>query len=197
MLLKKKTKIVLIVIVIAVILVSFIGGQAYAKYMSKVTGNGVGEIAQWRFKVNENEEKMQTISLNSTIYNFTLANGRIAPGTAGSFEINIDGSGAGVAIFYTVNFQNETEKPKNLKFKYDGKEFESIELLNHWIVGTIHGDTDAQQRSFIIEWDWPYETGNTPEEIAENDERDTIDAKNISDYRFDVVVTGTQVQPQK
>ena len=197
MLLKKKTKIVLIVIVIAVILVSFIGGQAYAKYMSKVTGNGVGEIAQWRFKVNENEEKMQTISLNSTIYNFTLANGRIAPGTAGSFEINIDGSGSGVAIFYTVNFQNETEKPKNLKFKYDGKEFESIELLNHWIVGTIHGDTDAQQRSFIIEWDWPYETGNTPEEIAENDERDTIDAKNISDYRFDVVVTGTQVQPQK
>ena len=197
MLLKKKTKIVLIVIVIAVILVSFIGGQAYAKYMSKVTGNGVGEIAQWRFKVNENEEKMQTISLNSTIYNFTLANGRIAPGTAGSFEINIDGSGAGVAIFHTVNFQNETEKPKNLKFKYDGKEFESIELLNHWIVGTIHGDTDAQQRSFIIEWEWPYETGNTPEEIAENDERDTIDAKNISDYRFDVVVTGTQVQPQK
>ena len=197
MLLKKKTKIVLIVIVIAVILVSFIGGQAYAKYMSKVTGNGVGEIAQWRFKVNENEEKMQTISLNSTIYNFTLSNGRIAPGTAGSFEINIDGSGAGVAIFYTVNFQNETEKPKNLKFKYDGKEFESIELLNHWIVGTIHGDTDAQQRSFIIEWEWPYETGNTPEEIAENDERDTIDAKNISDYRFDVVVTGTQVQPQK
>ena len=195
--LKKKTKIVLIVIVIAVILVSFIGGQAYAKYMSKVTGNGVGEIAQWRFKVNENEEKMQTISLNSTIYNFTLANGRIAPGTAGSFEINIDGSGSGVAIFYTVNFQNETEKPKNLKFKYDGKEFESIELLNHWIVGTIHGDTDAQQRSFIIEWEWPYETGNTPEEIAENDERDTIDAKNISDYRFDVVVTGTQVQPQK
>ena len=197
MLLKKKTKIVLIVIVIAVILVSFIGGQAYAKYMSKVTGNGVGEIAQWRFKVNENEEKMQTISLNSTIYNFTLANGRIAPGTAGSFEINIDGSGAGVAIFYTVNFQNETEKPKNLKFKYDGKEFESIELLNHWIVGTIHGDTDAQQRSFIIEWEWPYETGNTPEEIAENDERDTIDAKNISDYRFDVIVTGTQVQPKK
>lgn len=197
MLLKKKTKIVLIVIVIAVILVSFIGGQAYAKYMSKVTGNGVGEIAQWRFKVNENEEKMQTISLNSTIYNFTLANGRIAPGTAGSFEINIDGSGSGVAIFYTVNFQNETEKPKNLKFKYDGKEFESIELLNPWIVGTIHGDTDAQQRSFIIEWEWPYETGNTPEEIAENDERDTIDAKNISDYRFDVVVTGTQVQPQK
>ena len=197
MLLKKKTKIVLIVIVIAVILVSFIGGQAYAKYMSKITGNGVGEIAQWRFKVNENEEKMQTISLNSTIYNFTLANGRIAPGTAGSFEINIDGSGSGVAIFYTVNFQNETEKPKNLKFKYDGKEFESIELLNPWIVGTIHGDTDAQQRSFIIEWEWPYETGNTPEEIAENDERDTIDAKNISDYRFDVVVTGTQVQPQK
>lgn len=197
MLLKKSKKIVLIIVSISLLLLTFIGGQTYAKYMSRVTGQGTADIASWSFKVNENEEKMQTISLNSTIYNFTLANGRIAPGTAGSFEINIDGSGSGVAIFYTVNFQNETEKPKNLKFKYDGKEFESIELLNHWIVGTIHGDTDAQQRSFIIEWEWPYETGNTPEEIAENDERDTIDAKNISDYRFDVVVTGTQVQPQK
>ena len=192
MLLKKKTKIVLIVIVIAVILVSFIGGQAYAKYMSKITGNGVGEIAQWRFKVNENEEKMQTISLNSTIYNFTLANGRIAPGTAGSFEINIDGSGAGVAIFYTVNFQNETEKPKNLKFKYDGKEFESIELLNHWIVGTIHGDTDAQQRSFIIEWEWPYETGSAVNGIASGDKVDTQNGQDNLDYTFDVIATGTQ-----
>ena len=54
MLLKKKTKIVLIIIAVAVILVSFIGGQAYAKYMSKVTGNGTAEIASWKFKVNEN-----------------------------------------------------------------------------------------------------------------------------------------------
>ena len=134
MLLKKKTKIVLIVIVIAVILVSFIGGQAYAKYMSKVTGNGVGKIAQWRFKVNENEEKMQTISLNSTIYNFTLANGRIAPGTAGSFEINIDGSGSGVAIFYTVNFQNETEKYiKIIQKSEDLKGEELKHFIEKWI----------------------------------------------------------------
>ena len=108
---KKKTKIVLIIVAIVAILVSFIGGQAYAKYMSKVTGNAVGEVAQWRFKVNENEETMQTISLNSTIYNFTLANGKIAPGTAGSFEINLDATGSEVGVFYVVRFENETAKP--------------------------------------------------------------------------------------
>ena len=58
--------------------------------MSKVTGNGTAEIASWKFKVNENEEKMQTISLSSTINNFTLANGKIAPGTSGSFQIKLD-----------------------------------------------------------------------------------------------------------
>ena len=87
---KKSKKIILIVAAIIAILVSFLGGQAYAKYMSKVTGNGTAEIASWKFKVNENEEKMQTISLSSTINNFTLANGKIAPGTSGSFQIKLE-----------------------------------------------------------------------------------------------------------
>lgn len=77
---KKSKKIIFVVVAIIAILVSFLGGQAYAKYMSKVTGNGTAEIASWKFKVNENEEKMQTISLSSTVNNFTLANKKVAPG---------------------------------------------------------------------------------------------------------------------
>ena len=98
MLLKKSKKIVLIVIAIVAILVSFIGGRAYAKYMSKVTGNGTADVASWSFKVNENAEKMQTISLKSTINNSTLVNNKIAPGTAGTFQIKVDATGADVGI---------------------------------------------------------------------------------------------------
>ena len=193
---KKSKKIILIVAAIIAILVSFLGGQAYAKYMSKVTGNGTAEIASWKFKVNENEEKMQTISLSSTINNFTLANGKIAPGTSGSFQIKLDASGTDVGIFYTINFKNETEKPTNLKFEYLGQTYKSLGYLENIIVGGIDADENDKTRTITINWNWDFETGSTEEEIALNNKIDTDESKYINDYSFDVVVTGTQISPQ-
>lgn len=194
---KKKTKIVLLIIAIVVILVSFIGGQAYAKYMSRVTGNGVAEIACWNFKVNENEEKMQTISLDSTINNITLANGKVAPGTSGEFQIKIDATGSDVEILYTVNFANETKKPTNLKFIYKDKRYNSLSELRNEILGTIYAIGDNRQKIITIGWDWPYETGTTDEEKEKNNIIDTKEAKEISNYTFDIIVEGKQYMPQK
>ena len=194
---KKKTKIVLLIIAIMVILVSFIGGQAYAKYMSRVTGNGVAEIACWNFKVNENEEKMQTISLDSTINNITLANGKVAPGTSGEFQIKIDATGSDVEILYTVNFANETKKPTNLKFIYRDKRYNSLLELRNEILGTIYAIGDDRQKIITIGWDWPYETGITDEEKEKNNIIDTKEAKEISNYTFDIIVDGKQCNPQK
>ena len=116
---KKSRKIILAVIALAIILMSFVGGQVYAKYMSKVEGHGTAEVANWNFKVNEKEEQLQAISLNSTINNKTVSNNKIAPGTQGSFQIKLDATGAEVGIDYIVRFENESNKPTNLKFKYD------------------------------------------------------------------------------
>ena len=193
---KKKTKIVLIVITIAIILVSFIGGQAYAKYMSKVTGNGVAEIASWKFKVNENEETMQTISLGSTINNITLANGKVAPGTSGEFQIKLDSTGSDVGVTYAINFVNETAKPSNLKFIYNGQTYESLGYLQNMIVGSLFANAENKEETITIGWEWPFETGTTDEEKARNNELDTKEAKQISNYTFDVIVTGTQINPQ-
>ena len=114
---KKSRKIILAVIALAIILMSFVGGQVYAKYMSKVEGHGTAEVANWNFKVNEKEEQLQAISLNSTINNKTVSNNKIAPGTQGSFQIKLDATGAEVGIDYIVRFENESNKPTNLKFK--------------------------------------------------------------------------------
>ena len=72
MLLKKSKKIVLVLIAVIAILLAFVGGQAYAKYMSRISGKGTADIASWSFRANENEEKMQTISLKSKMNNSTL-----------------------------------------------------------------------------------------------------------------------------
>ena len=194
---KKSKKIILVVVAIIAILVSFLGGQAYAKYMSKVTGNGTAEIASWKFKVNENEEKMQTISLSSTVNNFTLANKKVAPGTSGSFQIKLDSTDADVGVMYTINFENESQKPTNLKFEYLGDTYESLSHLRNVILGTIFADAQEKTKTITVGWKWDYETGSTKEEIEKNNKIDTEEAKYINDYTFDIVVTGTQVRPQE
>ena len=196
MLLKKSKKVIVLLIAIIAILLSFVGGQVYAKYMSKVTGQGTADIASWSFKVNGNEEKLQTISLKSTMNNEFLINNKIAPGTEGDFQIRLDATGSEVGINYVIKFENESKKPTNLKFIYDGKTYNSLSDLQQDLTGIINANEADKIKTLIIGWNWKYETGSTAQEIAENDLIDTQEAKQMSNYTFDVIVSGTQVMPQ-
>lgn len=196
MLLRKNKKIVLLIIAIIAILLAFIGGRAYAQYMSKVRGKGSAEVASWSFKVNENEEKMQTISLKSTMNNSTLVNNKIAPGTDGNFQIKLDATGTEVGINYVIKFENETQKPTNLKFVYNGNTYNSLEQLQKDLIGTINTNDEEKEKDIIIGWNWKYETGLNAQEILKSDMIDTKEAKEIRDYNFDIIVSGTQVMPQ-
>lgn len=193
---KKSKKIVLLVIAIVAITLLFVGGRAYAKYMARVTGQGTADIAAWSFKVNENEEKLQTISLKSTINNSSLVNNKIAPGTEGEFQIKLDATGSEVGINYVIKFENESQKPTNLKFTYDGKTYNSLKNLQQDLTGTINANDENKVEAITVGWNWKYETGNTAQEIASNDLIDTQDAKQMTNYTFDIIVTGTQVAPQ-
>lgn len=193
---KKSKKIVLLVIAIVAITLLFVGGRAYAKYMARVTGQGTADIAAWSFKVNENEEKLQTISLKSTINNSSLVNNKIAPGTEGEFQIKLDATGSEVGINYVIKFENESQKPTNLKFTYDGKTYNSLKNLQQDLTGTINANDENKVKALTVGWNWKYETGNTAQDIASNDLIDTQDAKQMSNYTFDIIVTGTQVTPQ-
>ena len=193
---KKSKKIVITIIAIIAILASFIGGQVYAKYMSPVTGNGTAEIANWSFKVNDNSEKMQTISLVSTVDNGTLVGNKIAPGTAGNICINIDATGADVGVNYAIKFRNETPRPRNLIFEYKGISYNSLEEIESDLVGTINANDEQKVKKIVITWKWLYESGQTDEGIIRYDGMDTEDSK-IGSYTFDVVVSGTQVTPTK
>ena len=58
--------------------------------------------------------------------------------------------------------------------------------------GRINLD-DARTKILTINWEWPYTTGITENEIATNDRIDTGDAAKT--FTFDIKVTGTQVNP--
>lgn len=192
----KKKKAVIALCILVVMLVAFIGGQAYAKYISQVRGNGIAEIATWSFKVNGEKEQVQEIRLASTCNNQTLVNNKIAPGTSGSFNIKIDATGSDVGINYNITFAQEENKPQNLKFVYGGIEYSSIKELEGKLSGMIEANERDKTRTINVRWQWDYETGRDPSQINENDIADTKDATNVANYTFQVIVTGTQIQPQ-
>lgn len=177
-------------------MISFLGGKTFSKYLSEIQGSGTAEIANWVFKVNGKEDSVQSVNLLSTYHNETLINNKVAPGTKGSFNIVIDATGSEVGVDYEVKFLNETQKPQNLVFKYNNQEYATIQELEEDLSGTINANEENKTRTITINWEWQYETGNNENEIAQNDKIDTQNAKDLENYTFDIHVIGTQVMPK-
>lgn len=194
--LSKKKKIILSLCVLLAIILSFIGGNVFAKYQSQVTGKGVADVAKWAFEVNGNGSSIQTITLAENYDESTLINGKIAPGTSGSFDIIVDATGSEVGVEYNTSFINETSKPTNLKFIYENVTYGSLDELEDVLTGTIDANDENKQRTLTVNWVWDYQTGADETQIAANDVIDTQEGIKDLNYTFDVVVTGTQVIPQ-
>lgn len=193
---KKNKKILFVILILLAIILSFIGGKTFSKYMSQVQGSGTAEIANWVFKVNGTEDLVQSVDLLSTYNNETLIDNKVAPGTSGSFNIIIDATGSEVGVDYKVKFLNETEKPQNLVFIYNDNEYATIQELQEDLSGTINANEDNKTRTITINWEWQYETGENENEINQNDIIDTQNAKDFENYTFDINVIGTQVMPK-
>ena len=194
--LKKNKKILFVILILLAIVLSFIGGKTFSKYMSTIQGSGTAEIANWVFKVNGTEDLVKNVDLLSTYNNETLIDNKVAPGTSGSFDIIIDATGSEVGVDYKVKFLNETEKPQNLIFIYNDNEYATIQELQEDLSGTINADEDNKTRTITINWKWQYETGENENEINQNDIIDTQNAKDFENYTFDINVIGTQVMPK-
>lgn len=189
--LEKKVLIISIIVIISVI--SFFIGTLFNKYNTSIKGEGLAELATWNFKVNNKKEQIQSIDLVSTINNETILDSKLAPGTSGSFNIIIDATDTQVGIKYNINSIEETNKPHNLKFIYEEKEYNSLKELQEKLSGTIYANDINKVRTLKILWKWDYETGSTAEEIKVNDLLDTEDAQNIQNYKFTICVSGEQI----
>lgn len=194
---KSKKKIVLLVLLLLfLILIILVGGNSYSRYVTQVDGKGVIQVAKWAFLVNGQTASITNLNLAQTYKSNTLVSNRIAPGTRGSFDIIIDTTGAEVGIRYDVAFSNESNKPQNLVFTYDGHTSNNIKGLEPFLTGTIPANSTEKVKTMTIEWNWPYETGeSTTSEKTSQDIEDTQDGKTLEQYQFNIKITGTQVEP--
>ena len=185
---KKKLKNkALIISSVLIIIASAIGGLVYAKYLNKVSGNGKIEVAKWSFLANGDDKDFGTFILGRESY--------IAPGTSGSFDININANGTETGVDYKVEFPETHNKPTNLYFKVGDKVCKSFFELGNELSGTFDANTVDKSITKTVQWYWDYETSDNGKTVAENDEIDTIEGKNAYDFSFIVEVTGTQVRP--
>ncbi len=191
---KKKSKKLIGLLGIALIVLTLcVGGYTYAKYRTEVKGGGQVDIAKWSFKVDESSQKIETIKLSDTVDETLLVNGKVAPGTKGEFTIDIDGTGTEVGINYDVKFANETNKPTNFVYTYNGEKFNSLAKVAEKLKGSILANDEVKTKTLTIGWQWDYETGEGSTEINKNDVIDTQEGIANLDYTFDVIVTGTQM----
>ncbi len=150
-------------------------------------------ISTWSFIVNNKKEETQKINLFESNIN-TNHESRLAPGTSGSFKIFLDATDSEVDLEYHINSVEEINKPHNLKFIFKEKEYETFKQMEEVLSGTISVDEKEKTRTFQINWEWKYETGNTEEEIIKNDLLDTEDMNNIKRYNFVICVSGEQIK---
>lgn len=162
-------------------------GGTMAKYATEVTGSATATVAAWSFKANGQEATMTGIDLGSTAnrdsYNEgTIKEGVIAPGTKGSFEIVVDGTGSEVGIDYSlvIKKSDSSSLPSNLKFTVGNDEY----TLGHEMTGTIPYSA-SMNKTVTVKWEWPIDT---PQDKSDNDYKG-------STFTLNITVTGTQQTP--
>ncbi len=181
----------LIIFLIAVIMVSSsIGLYAWAKYTSSINGTATAQVAKWSFKlvdgVTETSDVIEFAFTRTDGYEH-VAEGRLAPGTFGEFEIGIDARGTETILEYVIDVELEN-KPTYLKFYKDEDKTQEISVADgkFSVKGFMPLEDVKEIRTEKIYWEWPYENGD--------DVTDTNDAGKL--VTMQVSVTGYEVLEQ-
>lgn len=178
-----------------IITASTIGGIAYAKYITKITGKGILSVAKWAFNVELNKDSEDNIDLGSQTYDAKkIANGKIAPGTSGSFDVNINAKGTETGVDYTANFSDIVSKPQNLYFMVGNTKCNTFDELQAALSGHFDADDTDKEITKNIQWKWDYETTGNGKTKEQNDLQDTTDGESANDFSFKLDIIGTQSQ---
>ena len=162
----KFTTFVLLITIIAICLVS----GTFAKYTTTVTGEATATVAKWEIEVKDGETAVSGETVEFSLFDTIndtdatnketdVAEGKIAPGTSGSFKLTVANKSevnAEYAIDYTVT------KTANIpiKFSVDGGQSWTEDLAD--VTGTldmIDGET-IDNEEITVQWMWAFEELN-------------------------------------
>lgn len=184
---KKHSKSMLIVILLLLVAIATAYvGNTYAKYTESVSGNGTATVAKWDF-TTDNTISTLDIDFTDDYDSSTLVEGKIAPGTSGSFAISVKNTHTETGVNFTLALGTATNVPTNLKFYKDSTFTTEITPGSGTITGQLAA-LDSTGLDVSIYWKWNYETTN-------GDTADTTNGKAATELTIPITITGTQVPP--
>lgn len=168
---------VLLLLLVMVCLIMISG--TYAKYTTTVNGEDTATVAKWAWDINgtalTNTTTTYTLDLFETINDSDgttdeedVADERIAPGTSGSFDIEITNNSE-VDAQYSSVFTLEGADGINLEFSTDGGTTWSDALEAVDATDIAMNET----KTITVMWRWAFEEGDTDDEKTATDVADT------------------------
>lgn len=168
--------------------------STYAKYTEKFAPYDSITVAKWDF-LGDNSEVAVNMDIKGTYDTSTLVDGKIAPGTSGSFPITMKSTNTETGVAYTIKLEDIEKIPTNLKFYKDQDYTQPLTLNSNAFTGTLQPN-DSTGVTHTVYWNWEYETEDEQHSTVIGDGNDTADGKNANELTVKVTITGTQVQPQ-
>ena len=166
-------------------------GATLARYVTEVKGTASATVAAWSFKANGQTDTMTALNLVSTAYSNVKTN-TVAPGTEGSFDIELDGTGSEVDIDYIVAITagKDVVLPDDLVFSTekinDSNSGKKLAELSD-ITGELKLD-DVMKKTLTVYWKWDFGAADT---ATSNDNKYQGET-----WTLDITVTGNQQTPQ-
>jgi len=157
----KKIFIIMLLLIVTIAAIIF-ATYAWAKYTTTVTGSTTAQAAKWEVELTANNQ-----SFVGT-YSHVIE-GKIAPGTSGSFDVTINPKGTEVDLDYAIALNSVLNKPTNVTFYTDENKTKVIDLT-----GVVHDDLKGRlahgsaAKTLTIYWDWPFETETEAKNITES-----------------------------
>jgi hypothetical protein len=185
----KNKRAVGILVTLSLILFVFLAGYTFAKYYTVIDGAGTASVAKWSFVATDNNSDIKNISLKDTANKVSLVDGKIAPGTKGSFDIIISAKGSEVDVDYKVNVISEENLPANMKFKTENTAtpYSTLSALAEAeLSGTIAKENNSEEKTITVYWEWPYD--------GTDDTKDYDDGIAAKTYQFSIQIEGTQAK---
>ena len=190
---KNKKSMFVILLLLLVGVSSIYVARTYAKYIGEAEGTGSAVVAKWAFE-DDNVTAINNISLEGTADVSTLSDGKIAPGTSGSFVINLNNENSEVGVDFTISMGTITDKPANLKFYKDANHTTEFVPGTTTITGQLAAE-DATGVDVTLYWAWEYETGTVTDGVATGDAADTQAGEAATSLSIPITIKGVQVRP--
>lgn len=161
----------------------------FLKFLASGQKDSIDNLNQksiYKFNVDYKDMKLKSINLLDSADKTTFVYEKIAPGSKGEFEIELNSN---QNLKYRIEFKSNNAKPQNLNFKVFNDnvfldEANTLEKLSESMKGNINKN---QKIIYKIEWYWEFQNSHDLEKV---DIQDTNDAKNINQYNFDVYTYG-------